>query len=198
MRKRFKMQQLALAVLLATMTLSGAGLAPTSVAGTSAGANEAMTNATSSPDVEVVRRRAWNELQALTGAHDRMWGFGEADWSADLNAGTIEFRNKKGWVITAPVQVVGTYNTLDGTFLWGWDHPSVRANVAVAARKVLEFGKKHGIVELTTRKVDVTEDEAWRFAALANHLAGGSGAYRGPSGTTLVFMTFGQIRIQKR
>jgi hypothetical protein len=40
--------------------------------------------------------------------------------------------------------------------------------------------------------------DAWRMTALANRLCGSNGAYRGPAGKTIVFMTFGEIQLEKR
>jgi hypothetical protein len=139
--------------------------------------------------------RSANELRLRTEAHVGTWGLDEASWNADLDAGTIEFRNRKGMVITAPVQVVGTYNTEDGTWLWGWDHPSVPEPIAAHARLAKDFGERYGLEEYTTRKIECGEDLAWEFAAVACHLAGAQGAYRGPSGPTMVFMTFGTVTI---
>jgi hypothetical protein len=42
------------------------------------------------------------------------------------------------------------------------------------------------------------EDKAWEFTAVAVRLGSANGAYRGPSGATYVFMTFGEITLQKR
>jgi hypothetical protein len=96
---------------------------------------------------------------------------------------------------TAPVQIIGTYNTLDGTWLWGWDHPSVLPPLQEHARRVREYGEQHGIESLTTRKLGCDENEAWEFTALACHLCEAQGAYRGPAGTALVFMTFGEVSL---
>ncbi|HEY6815871.1 MAG TPA: hypothetical protein VI168_10065 [Croceibacterium sp.] len=149
-------------------------------------------------EVDLAIERAMQTLQAQTEASDALWGMAGAEWSVDLETGIIEFQNDKGWTISAPVQVVGTYDTLDSTFLWGWDHPSVSPGQAESARMVREFGERNGLEVLTTRMVEVSEDDAWVFTALANHLAGGQGGYRGPSGTTLVFMTFGNVTISGR
>lgn len=42
-----------------------------------------------------------------------------------------------------------------------------------------------------------SEEEAWRFTAVALHLSGAAGAYRGPAGSTYVFMTFGDVTVRK-
>lgn len=151
---------------------------------------------TAPPEPELTIERSKNELGLRTEAHIGTWGLDEASWNADLAAGTIEFLNAKGMRITAPMQVVGTYNTEDGTWLWGWDHPSVPAPVAEHARLARAFGERYGLEPYTTRKIECGEDLAWEFAAVACHLAGAEGAYRGPSGPALVFMTFGTVTIR--
>jgi hypothetical protein len=39
--------------------------------------------------------------------------------------------------------------------------------------------------------------QAWQFTAVALYLSGAQGAYRGPAGTTMVFMTFGTMTISR-
>jgi hypothetical protein len=115
----------------------------------------------------------------------------------DQDSETISFRFADGTVATAPIQIVGTYNPADGTFLWGWDHPSVAEPLRAHARLVREFGEKHGVATLTERMVRCSEEEAWEFTALAARLGGANGAYRANTGGPLVFMTFGEVRLQK-
>lgn len=133
-------------------------------------------------------------LQAQTSAHDAVFGLGQADWRADLNAGTVMFTNER-YRAVAPLQIIGTYDTQEGSWLWGWDHPSVPEALAVHAGLVRQFAQEHGLGSLLTRSLHCSEDEVWAFAALANRLAGAQGAYRGPAGTTLVMMTFGPVEL---
>lgn len=71
-------------------------------------------------ELDLTIARANNELQMRTQAAVDMWGLDNASWAVDLDIGTITFTNEeKGLIVTAPVQVVGTYNTEDGTWLWG-------------------------------------------------------------------------------
>lgn len=142
--------------------------------------------------------RAENELAARTQIAIDTWGLGQGgDFAVDLEEGTITFTNDRGWEISAPVQVIGTLNTADGTWLWGWDHPSVPEPVSLDARKVRDFGEKYGLEALTTRKIYANEEDGWTFTALACHLAGAQGGYRGPAGTTFIFMTYGTVSIFK-
>ena len=140
--------------------------------------------------------RSSEELRLKTAAHDAAWQLGKADWSVDQETGLITFTGTK-MTATAPVQIIGTYNTLDDSWLWGWDHPSVDDALAEHARRVYEYGKQHGIAELTTRKLACDEAHAWTLTALACHLCEAQGAYRGPAGTALVFMTFGEVTLSK-
>jgi hypothetical protein len=100
-------------------------------------------------------------------------------------------------VATAPVQVVGSYNTQDGTWLWGWDNPSLEAALTEHARKVRSFGEERGYEVLTTPKLACPESQCWELTALACMLAEGQGAYRGPAGTARVFVTFGEVTLSK-
>jgi hypothetical protein len=145
---------------------------------------------------ETFLARARHELAFKTASHVRLFNLAEADWDADLVAGTITFTSPQV-VMTSPVQVVGTYNLLDSTWLWGWDHPSVSEPLARAAEVVRQYGEQSGVVSLTTRKLSCSEKDAWDFTALACKLYGGQGAYRGPDGDALVFFVYEQVNIRK-
>jgi hypothetical protein len=140
--------------------------------------------------------KAMNGLAIVTAAHDRTWQLSKADWSLDQDVGDLVFTSRTVQAV-APAQIIGTCNTLDGTWLWGWDHPSVDPALARDAKKMLEYGKKHNYAKLTTRKLQITEDQAWELTALAYLVCGANGAYRGPAGTALVFMTFGEVKLSK-
>jgi hypothetical protein len=148
------------------------------------------------PDLDFLIERGMNGLGSATAMHDATWHLGEADWAVDQDLGTIVFTTAKIRA-EAPVQIIGTYNPADSTWLWGWDHPSVLPALAANAKTLLEYGKKHGHPRLTTRKLSCSEKECWELTALAFHLCEANGAYRGPAGETLVFVTFGEISLSK-
>ncbi len=56
---------------------------------------------------------------------------------------------------------------------------------------------RSGISELTEHKMATTEDKCWEFTALAYKLCNDQGAYRGPAGATMVFITFGSVKVGK-
>lgn len=151
----------------------------------------------SDAQIDAVFEKAGAEMGLKTEAHNGTWRLGESSWDVDLEAGTITFHNPRGWVVTAPVQMIGTLVPDKGTWLWGWDHPSAPEPVRSHAKLVHAFGTTQGLEALTTRQIEATEEDAWQFTALAAHLAGANGGYRGPSGRAMVFMTFGEIAITK-
>jgi hypothetical protein len=141
--------------------------------------------------------QSMEELRLKTAAHDAGWRLGEAAWSVDQNTGVIVFTRDDGIKATCPVQIIGTYNTEDGTWLWGWDHPSVAGPLQEHAKRVKQYGEQNHVEKLTTRKIACDESEAWEYTALACKLCDAQGAYRGPAGTALVFMTFGEVKLSK-
>jgi hypothetical protein len=155
-----------------------------------------MSSAAADPSAFI--QGALEGLQQQTSAHSATWHLGEeSDWAADLEAGTLTFTFADGTKATAPIQVIGTYNSRDGTFLWGWDHPSVPDELRLHSELARKWGVENAQPKYTARKVSCSEEEAWEFTAVAARLAKANGAYRGPSGTTFVFMTFGQVQLSK-
>lgn len=149
-------------------------------------------------DPQLFIQQSVEGLRTQTSAHAATWHLGEeVNWAADQDTGRIRFTFADGTLAEAELQIVGTYNTLDGTFLWGWDHPSVAEPLRKHASHAKEFGEKHGLPKFTERKVKCSEDDAWEFTAVAARLGKANGAYRGPAGSTLVYMTFGEIKLSK-
>lgn len=143
-------------------------------------------------------RQSVEGLKAQTSAHSATWRLGqEANWGVDQDKGEITFSFADGVVARAPVQIIGTLNTHNNTFLWGWDHPSVLPPLRMHAARTKDWGKNNNIAKFTTRLVPATEQEAWEFTAVAVRVNEANGAYRARSGTALVFMTFGEIQLSK-
>jgi len=154
------------------------------------------TGGNDTPDQFIAAAR--EGLVVQTSTHAATWHLGQEDnWAVDMTEGTITFSFPDGVKATAPIQVVGTYNTADGTFLWGWDHPSVPAPLRRDAELARQWGVENRAPGFTTRSVQCSEDEAWGFAAVANRLASANGVYRGPTGVAHVFMTLGEIKLER-
>jgi hypothetical protein len=143
-------------------------------------------------DFDTLIERSMEELHAKTTGHDGIWQLSKSDWDIDQNAGTIVFMSPKGTIATCPVQIIGTFNTKENTWLWGWDHPQVDRSLQEHARLCREYGKKHGIRALTSRKLtSANVDDGWQLTALACKLANAQGGFRGPLGSTQVYVTIG-------
>ena len=130
------------------------------------------TSDTAKPfDVPTFIAQSMEGMQTATAAHCAAWHLDDAEqWSVDMDSGLIVFQLPGGMVATAPVQIIGTSNSEDGTFLWGWDHPSVPAELAQHAHLARVFGQAHGLQAYTTRKIACDDAQAWEFAALAMRL----------------------------
>jgi len=143
-------------------------------------------------------KRSFEALQLKTKSHIEAWGLGDTErWDVDFDQGLLWF-SSPGLLVTTRVQVIGTYNGEDGSWMWGWDHPSVPADLARDASLVRAFGERQGLSRYVAAEISCTEDEAWQFTALACHFADAAGAYRGPAGGEMsVFMTFHDVRIER-
>jgi hypothetical protein len=141
--------------------------------------------------------KAMSGLKCAMTAHDQTWHIGDAAWSLDQDVGNLIFSLPQGTEAIAPAQIIGTYNISDGTWLWGWQNPSIDPSLLRDAKKLYAYGKQHDYEKLTERKLKCSENEAWELTALAYMICGANGAYRGPAGTALVFMTFGEVKLSK-
>jgi hypothetical protein len=140
-------------------------------------------------------QQAVKEMHTKREVQEALWRLSEAAWSVDQNAGTIKFTLPDGVTATYPLQIIGTYNTADSSWLWGWDHPAVSPAVAEHAKQTLAYGEKNSLKRLTTRKLECHENEAWEFTAIACKLNDAQGAYRGVTGPTQVYMTYGEVML---
>ncbi len=177
-------------------TASGASKPGRMIIPDRSGATESSRRMDEAPALVIARSK--QDLALKTGVAERLYQINDANtrWEVDLNAGTIAFVGSK-ITATAPVQVIGTYNSADRSWLWGWDHPSVPPPAAFAANTKKAYGERHALKTYTTRKIVCSQPDAWQFAAVASYLTGAQGAYRGVSGTTFVFMTFGTVTLKK-
>lgn len=136
-------------------------------------------------------------LSLVTGIHDRLIRISDAAWEVDLEVGTIVFTTP-GVRAEAPVQVVGTHLSTDGSWLWSWANPSIPTSLTDDAQRVRAFGEKDGYPVLTTARMARSELQCWELTALALHLSSASqGAYSGPQGATRVFFTFGVLSTEQ-
>ena len=96
------------------------------------------------------------------------------------------------------MQIIGSFDTTTSEWLWAWANPSIAEPLKRDSLKVKDYGQKHRITRLTSAEWFGKEDDAWSMTALACKLCEAEGAYRGPAGTTFIFMTFGKVELNKK
>lgn len=149
-------------------------------------------------EAERLIARARAELELKTRNHLDAWGLAtDGRWDADLEAGVITFTTGGGRIVTAPVQVIGTYYASDSFWLWAWDHPTLHVDFVQDACRARRFGERYGLHAYTTAEITCTSEDAWNFTAVACHLSGAQGGYSGQEGDARAFMTFGELQFQE-
>jgi hypothetical protein len=151
-----------------------------------------------SSDFAKLQKLSNEELKIKTDAHRRAWRMDKSlRWDLNQESGQLVFTLPEGMKAVCPAQIIGTYNTEDHTWLWAWANRSIDEKLQVDALNLRKYGEEHHIDRLTGRKWVGTEEDAWAMTALAVKLCGEQGAYRGPAGTTLVFIAFGEVAVSK-
>ena len=151
-------------------------------------------------DIEAFIAGSLEGMKLVNETHKKTWRLGqEQSWKVDEVEGRISFSFADGAVVSAPVQIVGTYSVAEKTFTWAWEHPAVEYRLQQHAARVKAFGAQYGSKELKTAKISCSEKRAWEYTALAMLLAEANGVYRVKgSEDVLVFMTFGDVAIEKK
>ena len=150
-------------------------------------------------DFSTLQKMSVEELALKTQAYKEVWGLGKIErWDLSQNTGELVFSLPDGMKAVCPAQIIGTYNNEDGAWLWAWANPSIDEKLRADALKLRKYGEEHHIDRLTKSKWKGTEEDAWAMAALAVKLCGEQGAYRGPAGTTYVFIAFGEVKLGRK
>jgi hypothetical protein len=137
-------------------------------------------------------------LRLQTDGHQRLWGFGsEEEWEIDQEAGELVFTFPDK-IVRSLAQIIGTFDGRANTWMWAWANDSIRDSLKRDSIRVRQYGQRHGVARLITPSWAGEELDGWHIAAVANRICQSNGAYRGPAGSTLVFMTFGEVQVSKR
>jgi hypothetical protein len=152
---------------------------------------------TSNPMFEKLLQSSVEELKLKTTVQ-RVWGFGKFDnWNLNQDDGNLIFSNNDGTTAVCPAQIIGTFDSESKTWLWAWNNPSVADKLKTDSLKVKAYGETNHISLLTTAEYACDESNAWAMTSLAVKLCGAQGAYRGPAGSTYVFISFGEVKLSK-
>jgi len=107
----------------------------------------------------ILLARSMEELRMRTGSHDRLFQIGRVDWALNQDDGVILFTSPNGLTASAPAQIVGTYDTVDGTWQWSWDNPSILPDLCKHALLARQYDQKNDLPEYTTCQFNTDENK---------------------------------------
>ncbi len=103
------------------------------------------------------------------------------DFTLNLKKGRITFGFEDRPDVTADAQVAGTYSK-DGSYMWGWGHPSIPEDLQAAAWAVQQFGDRQEIEELLTRGGETDQQQLDEYMAIAAYISNADGVFMGSHG----------------
>lgn len=168
-----------------------------SLSASSADAENAMTIPTT---YDALLEAGFAHVQALQNVHEGTWKMSEAErYDVDLSAGQI-YWTYPDKIVSAPAELLGTWSPQDGTFLWGWDHPSAPPGSAVSTAALKSHAVAHGITELQSSKTACDFDECWKLAAAAGLVGDlqGISRFEASPGGPWAYIGFGNITISPK
>lgn len=144
-------------------------------------------------EFESLLRSAMDELMVRTRTHQDAWNFGqEEQWFLDQGSAELSF-TFPDVVVSAPAQIIGTWQQDTGIWTWAWADPTVPAPLQEDSYRLREYGEHHGFQHLLTESWQAEESHCWYMTALACWLCDAKGAYRGVAGNTCTFITFREV-----
>jgi hypothetical protein len=136
-------------------------------------------------------------IDRTTRAHAERWGLGAAEqWALSQDDGRIvwSFEDR---VVSAPAQILGSWNATVESFVWAWDNDSIRAPLCTTAEQVRAFGQEHGIGALTSSPLRLGEEQVRDLVALAFRVGGCTGLYHPYDGRLATYISFGDVLIEE-
>ncbi|SFD62855.1 DUF6882 domain-containing protein [Streptomyces aidingensis] len=129
-------------------------------------------------------------------AHAHMsWGLGTADrWGLNQRTGIITwtFPDKTA---TAPAQILGSYNSSAGSWLWAWANASILPAMSRDAENVREWGEARGHRAFSEPKLHIDETTAAAIAAVTISVTRATGFYRATGNVSMPIITFGPVTL---
>ena len=99
-------------------------------------------------------------------------------WDVDMKANEFRWTGTKG-VAICPVQILGTRNPANDSWLWGWRHEEILPELRTAAEAVRVWGEQRGLLALTEPEVPCLYNQGRMFGNLAVGLGLGDFTYVG-------------------
>jgi hypothetical protein len=149
------------------------------------------------PDLGTLLLQGHDLITRTTQAHRERWGLGSADrWILDQQEGRIvwSFEDR---VVSAPAQILGSWNAEVNSFAWAWDNASIAEPLRRTSTRVRDFGTEHGIGALAQSPLTLDEDKVRDLVALAFRIGECTGLYHPFDGRLASYITFGQVTIEE-
>ena len=133
-------------------------------------------------DVDEFIEECIDNLETVNDSISENYGIGNYErWDFDQETAEIIFSENGDKKIVAKVSFIGSYSANSESWMWGWSNVSLLPHLTKEINKVREFGEKNKIEMLTDQSWSATEEAGWAMAAIALHVIGGEGVYRGVS-----------------
>jgi hypothetical protein len=108
----------------------------------------------------------------------------------DQKAATLVFSGADRPSLTMNIQVVGSWATESGTWLWAWENDSILPSAKPHVHVLERFGRENGFERLTEALWKAEQADAWEMARVACLLLQADGIYRAPDEDGALFMVF--------
>lgn len=142
------------------------------------------------PGYPAVMNSAMERFHARVDANLKIIGRDKADsWVCDEEAGSIVFSFRGKFVAQANYQVIGSLSYADWSWTWAWNDAAVAPHLRRHAGNMRSYGECHGVRKLLEARLTATDNDAWHFAALANHINKAQGVFRAAASEDVRFLT---------
>ena len=149
------------------------------------------------PDLNALLAEGERRILRTTAAHAQGWGFGHADrWRLDQEQGRIVWTLGPR-TVSASVQVLGSWSSEAGTFVWSWDNDSIAPTLTRSARRVRELGEQHALIALHTSPLRLGEKQVRDLVAVAFEMLQGTGLYHPFDGTLATYLLFDDVLVEE-
>ena len=148
-------------------------------------------------ELETLLQQGRDQIDRTTRAHAQRWGLGTAQrWVLDQTTGIIRW-SFEDHVVSAPAQVLGSWNSEVSTFVWAWDNETIQPSLSALAGQVRAFGVEHEVPALSASPLKLDEEQVRDLVAVAFAVAQGTGIYHPYDGQLATYLTFGTVTIEE-
>ncbi len=148
-------------------------------------------------DIETLLLQGRELIERTARAHSERWGLGTARrWVLDQDIGRVTW-SFEDHVASAPAQILGSWNSQVGTFVWSWDNETIQAPLCETAETVRAFGVENGVPALATSPLKLDEGQVRDLVALAFRVGGCTGLYHPFDAQLATYIAFGAVTIEE-